>query len=129
MKRFKNLVIGGIQNKIVNLILITVLLLTAAFVAVSSYNSNMLSQLAGESSRKQRASITEITSTVMDRVVIRSMERTVGMQVDAIGSAKCATGWLFWRTALPGCLPILKTMPPRLMPDRTQTRTAFGRPR
>ena len=46
MKRFKNLVIGGIQNKIVNLILITVLLLTAAFVAVSSYNSNMLSQLA-----------------------------------------------------------------------------------
>ena len=84
MKRFKNLVIGGIQNKIVNLILITVLLLTAAFVAVSSYNSNMLSQLAGESSRKQRASITEITSTVMDRVVIRSMERTVGMQVDAV---------------------------------------------
>ena len=84
MKRFKNLVIGGTQNKIVNLILITVLLLTAAFVAVSSYNSNMLSQLAGESSRKQRASITEITSTVMDRVVIRSMERTVGMQVDAV---------------------------------------------
>ena len=84
MKQFKNLVIGGIQNKIVNLILITVLLLTAAFVAVSSYNSNMLSQLAGESSRKQRASITEITSTVMDRVVIRSMERTVGMQVDAV---------------------------------------------
>ena len=84
MKRFKNLVIGGIQNKIVNLILLTVLLLTAAFIAVAAHNSNMLTELGGESSKKQRASMTAITSSVMDEVVKRSMERTAGMQVDAV---------------------------------------------
>ena len=35
MKRFKNLVIGGIQSKVFNLILYTVVLLTAAYMALS----------------------------------------------------------------------------------------------
>ena len=84
MKRFKNLVIGGIQNKMVNLILITVILLTAAFSAVSLYNSNILTELAGDSSQKQRASMTEITSSVMDQVVVKSMERSSCMVANSI---------------------------------------------
>ena len=31
MKKIKNLVIGGIENKVINLILITVIVITAAF--------------------------------------------------------------------------------------------------
>ena len=61
MKRFKNLVIGGIENKVFNLILFTVILLTAAFMAVSVYQNNMLARLANESSQRQQASIGEIT--------------------------------------------------------------------
>ena len=76
MKRFKNLVIGGIQSKVFNLILYTVLLLTAAFMAVSIYQNNMLTQLATESSQAQQAAIGEITGQVMDAVVEQSLERS-----------------------------------------------------
>ena len=76
MKRFKNLVIGGIQSKVFNLILYTVILLTVAFMAVSVYHSNMLARLAGESSQRQQAAIGQITDEVMDQVVTQSLDRT-----------------------------------------------------
>ena len=34
MKKYKNLVIGGIQQKVFNLVLVTILLLVAAYTAV-----------------------------------------------------------------------------------------------
>ena len=74
MRRFKNLVIGGIENKIFNLILFTVILLTAAYMAVSVYHSNMLSKLAADSGQQQQQSIVEISSSVME--VSLSLERT-----------------------------------------------------
>ncbi len=80
MKRFKNFVIGGIQNKVFNLILATVILLTAAYLTVSAYHSRMLSKLAAESSEKQQTSIEEITGTVMDSVVDQSMGRATALQ-------------------------------------------------
>mgnify|MGYP002626968778 CR=1 FL=1 len=76
MRRFKNLVIGGIQSKVFNLILYTVFLLTAAFMAVSIYQNNMLTQLAAESSQAQQEAIGEITGQVMDAVVEQSLERS-----------------------------------------------------
>ncbi|MBR0407521.1 MAG: SpoIIE family protein phosphatase [Clostridia bacterium] len=76
MKRIKNLVIGGIQSKVFNLILYTVVLLTAAFMAVSIYQNNMLSQLAAESSRQQEEAIGEITGQVMNAVVEQSLARS-----------------------------------------------------
>ena len=76
MKRFKNLVIGGIQSKVFNLILYTVILLTAAFMAVSLYQTNMLTRLAAQSSQKQQESIDGITGRVMDAVVEQSLARS-----------------------------------------------------
>ena len=76
MKRIKNLVIGGIQSKVFNLILYTVLLLTAAFMAVSIYQNHMLAQLAAESSQAQQAATGEITGQVMDAVVEQSLARS-----------------------------------------------------
>ena len=75
MRRFKNLVIGGIQSKVLNLILYTVLLLTVAFMAVSLYQNKMLTQLAGESSQRQQEAIGEITGRVMDYVVEQNLAR------------------------------------------------------
>ena len=76
MRRFKNLVIGGIQSKVFNLILYTILLLTIAFAAVYMYQSNMLAQLAAESGQQQQEAISGITGQVMDAVVQQSLERS-----------------------------------------------------
>ena len=75
MRKFKNFVIGGIQSKVFNLILYTVFLLTAAFVALSIYQNNTLSQLVADSSQKQQEAIGEITGRVMDVVVDQNLER------------------------------------------------------
>ena len=80
MKRIKNLVIGGIENKVFNLILCTVLLLTLAYAGLSLYHGNMLSQLASESSERQIASIEENTNMVMDSVVAQSLGRTTQLE-------------------------------------------------
>lgn len=76
MKRIKNLVIGGIENKIFNLIIYTVILLTAAFTAVSVYHGRMLSRLTAESSKRQQDAVEEITGTVMDSVIDNAMGRS-----------------------------------------------------
>ena len=76
MKKFKNITFGGIQSKVFNLILYTVLLLTAVFLAVSVYQNNTLAQLAAESSRQQQEAIGEITGQVMDAVVEQSLARS-----------------------------------------------------
>lgn len=80
MKRFKNFVIGGIQTKVFNLILATVILLSGAYLAVSAYHSNMLTNLAAESSGKQQTAIESITGSVMDSVVQKSMGRATALQ-------------------------------------------------
>ena len=77
MKRFKNLVIGGIQTKIFNLILITVLLIAAVFLGVTVIHGKMLSQLTAETGQRQREAILEITDEVMEKVVERSMGTTL----------------------------------------------------
>ena len=80
MRRFKNLVIGGIQNKMFNLILITVILLTAAFSAVSLYHANMLEQLAAESSARQMTALQEVTEEALAQADVT----TDGWKKDAI---------------------------------------------
>ena len=82
MRRIKNLVIGGIENKVFNLILFTVLLLTAAYMAVSIHHSNMLTELASESNAQQQAAIGEITGQVMDAVVEQTLERSTRVEAD-----------------------------------------------
>lgn len=87
MKKFGIFTFGGIQSKVFNLILYTVLLLTAAFMALSVYQNNTLTQLAAESSQKQQESIREITGRVMDVVVDQNLERanrTEAAIVDAL---------------------------------------------
>ena len=39
MKTFKNLVIGGIENTVVNLILVTIIVISAAFMGMSLYQN------------------------------------------------------------------------------------------
>lgn len=76
VKKIRNLIIGGIQNKIFNLILFTVILLCVAGVVISLNQSRMLSGVVSDSGRRQQEAITEITSTVMDQEVSQALERT-----------------------------------------------------
>ena len=81
MHKFKNLVIGGIENKLFNLILISVLLVATAFMIATLRQSDMLSGLAGEAAERQKESIAGITGSVMDQVIAGSMDRAA--QLDA----------------------------------------------
>ena len=80
MKRIKNLVIGGIENKIFNLILFTVILLTAAYMAVSVYHANMLTELTYDSSELQEAALGEISDMVMNSVIDKSLSRSTALE-------------------------------------------------
>ena len=67
MKKFKNLVIGGIENKVVNLIRITVIVLTVAFQVAYYFQNRMLGEVSAETNAKQEESLTTFTSGVILR--------------------------------------------------------------
>ena len=73
MKKYKNLVIGGIQQKVFNLVLVTILLLVAAYTAVILYQTSSLKTLTGETNLRQKEAITKISGTTMDAVVADSL--------------------------------------------------------
>ena len=92
MKRFKNLVIGGLQSKIFNLILYTVVLLSAAFMAVSLYHTRMLGDVVEENGQRQQAAISDITGNVMDQVVAQSLGRSNGTEARLADEMFAAAG-------------------------------------
>ena len=68
--------IGGIENKVLNLILVTVIILAAAFFSVTAYNSSMLAKLTEQTNQKQLDAITSSTAEMIDQVVDGTMART-----------------------------------------------------
>ena len=76
MKKIKNLVIGGIENKVFNLVLLTVILLAVTFSAITAYNSKMLTKLTEETNQKQLESISASTAEMIDEVIDSTMART-----------------------------------------------------
>ena len=55
MRKFKNLIIGGIENKLFNLILLTGILIAAAFLMVIQSQSSMLAKLTADTGEVYRA--------------------------------------------------------------------------
>ena len=82
MKRYKDIVIGGIESKIFNLILVSLLLITIAYIALSIVHSKMLSNLVAESSQQQEESISETTNEIMDLVVKQTLTRANRMEAN-----------------------------------------------
>ena len=76
----KKLVIGGIENKVVNLLLATIILITAAFLVMMLYQNNMLSQLTARTSERQQDSIATITTVIVDQVVDENMNRAADLE-------------------------------------------------
>lgn len=80
MKKYKNIAIGGIQQKIFNLVLIMILLVVAAYTVVIFYQVNHLNQLVTETNEKQKQSISDITRQTMDGVISSSLGRSTQME-------------------------------------------------
>ena len=80
MKKVRNIVIGGIQQKIFNLVLVTVLLMMAAYTAVVIYQSGSLNRLLEETNEQQRQSISAISRGTMDSVLDASFTESTQMQ-------------------------------------------------
>ena len=80
MKRIKNFVIGGIENKVFNLVLITIILIVGAFSGVVLYQSGKLTGLVDESNQKQQETIREISGRTMDSIIDGTVVRTTGLE-------------------------------------------------
>ena len=76
MKKIWKLIIGGIETKIFNLILLTVILLTGAFAIVTASQSRMLAALTADTSVRQQQATSGIISETMSTVAVKTMERT-----------------------------------------------------
>ena len=75
VKRFGLFKISGIQSKVFNLSLVTILLLTAAFIGITVYRGSMIGQMFNDFSQKEQAVVRETTGEVMDQVICQSVER------------------------------------------------------
>ena len=83
MKKIKNVVIGGIETKVVTLIVISMILVAAVFSIAMLTESRLLSDVTQETSEKQITSMTGTTAAVMDQVIVENMNRITGMQAAA----------------------------------------------
>ncbi len=80
MKKIKNLVIGGIQNKIFNLVLFTILAIMVIYGIVIVHQSNRLSVIVSETNEKQAASLGSISESTMTSVIESSLSRSTRLE-------------------------------------------------
>ena len=80
MRRFKNLVIGGIESKVITLILLSMLLVAAVFVASMLTQNSLLANLTQENSERQLSAMTGTTAAVVDTVIVDNMDRITEME-------------------------------------------------
>ena len=80
MKKFKPITLGGIQQKVFNLVLIMLILVMAAFSVVIFYQMNRIGSLVTETNDRQKEAITAISTETMDVVIARSLIDSTRMQ-------------------------------------------------
>ena len=85
MKKFGNITIGGIQQKIFNLVLITIVLILALFGAVTLYQTNRLTNIVRKSSEEQRESISETSQATMNYILNSSLTQSTQMEAYIAG--------------------------------------------
>jgi len=80
VKKIRNIVIGGIQQKVFNLVLVTILLMMAAYTVVVLYQAKHLGTMVNETNMQQKESITRISQGTMDAVLDASLTESTRMQ-------------------------------------------------
>ena len=72
--------LGGLQQKIFNLVLISILAVIAVFACVSVYQSKYLTKVVKNAENKQQKSITNVSQQTMDSVIDHSLVSSTAMQ-------------------------------------------------
>ena len=80
MKVIHGLKIGGLQQKIFNLMLIFILALVGAFAGMQLYQHRQLAQVVETAGLEQQVSIEESSEATMDAVLNTSMTKTTALQ-------------------------------------------------
>ena len=80
MRKIRNITLGGIQQKIFNLVLIMIVLVMAAYSVVIYFQMNRINELVSETNGKQKAAITAVSTETMDAVIARSLTTNTQMQ-------------------------------------------------
>jgi len=80
MKNFFGIKIGGLQQKIFNLMLIFIAALIAVYVSVSMFQQNSLTSVVEDASKKQQESITAVSEHTMEMTAAASMTKTTALQ-------------------------------------------------
>ena len=80
MRKFKHITLGGIQQKVFNLVLIILILVMAAYSVVIVYQMNSIGGLVNETNDRQKTAITAISQGTMDQVIAGSLGNSTRMQ-------------------------------------------------
>lgn len=79
MRKFWKVVIGGIDQKILTLVLVTLLLVAAAFYITLSVQFRTVENLIGETEEAQKVSVAETSGITMGLVVENTLTRTANL--------------------------------------------------
>ena len=79
IKKF-GLTFGGLEQKILNLVLIFMLAIVGAFTAVSIYQVNRLNNIVSDASSQQQGAIQKVSGDTMHQVIAGSMTKTNALQ-------------------------------------------------
>ena len=80
MKKVFGIKLGGLHQKILNLVLIFMLAMVAVFASVSFYQSRKLAKTVNEANEKQEQSIKQVSGETMQQVVDGTMVKTTALQ-------------------------------------------------
>ena len=80
MKIIKGIKIGGLQQKIFNLMLVFILALIGTYVAVSTYQQKNLTKIVQQASEEQQASIVKVSEETMEAVLNATMQKSTALQ-------------------------------------------------
>ena len=85
MKIIHGIKIGGLQQKIFNLILLVFFALIGTFIAVELYQQNHLKSIVENANTQQQASITAVSESTMEAVLSSTMAKTTALQAYIAG--------------------------------------------
>ena len=80
MKKIFGLVFGGLQQKICNLCIITILLMVGLYIAVAVFQSNVLNELVTQTNEQQKQAIVSVSEQTMTGVVNSTLVKDVAME-------------------------------------------------
>ena len=80
MKKIWKFKFGGLQQKIINLVIVTIIAVLAVFGAVSVYQGRQLKKIVGDASSEQQDKINSISESTMEQVVNKTLIKSTAEQ-------------------------------------------------